>query len=57
MKSIKKRAIQLTTVNYFQFFFYFFTGEWWNNNPMDVVYKASLISAATNISDAFTING
>lgn len=32
-------------------------GEWWNSNPMDVVYQAALVGAAPNISDAFTING
>ncbi|GLJ52159.1 hypothetical protein SUGI_1109510 [Cryptomeria japonica] len=32
-------------------------GEWWNNDPITVEYKANLTGAAPNISDAFTING
>ncbi|KAG0469130.1 hypothetical protein HPP92_018458 [Vanilla planifolia] len=32
-------------------------GEWWNQNPIDVVRQATLTGAAPDISDAFTING
>ncbi|XP_020578875.1 laccase-3-like [Phalaenopsis equestris] len=32
-------------------------GEWWNQNPLDVIRQALKTGAAPNSSDAFTING
>ncbi|CAL9196280.1 unnamed protein product [Musa hybrid cultivar] len=33
------------------------TGEWWNEDPVQVIRRATRSGAAPNISDAFTING
>ncbi|CAD5167969.1 unnamed protein product [Musa acuminata subsp. malaccensis] len=32
-------------------------GEWWNEDPISVVRRATRTGAAPNVSDAFTING
>lgn len=32
-------------------------GEWWNQDPMDVLRQAIFTGAAPNVSDAYTING
>lgn len=33
------------------------SGEWWNENPIDVVNRAARTGGAPEISDAYTING
>ncbi|PKA50684.1 Laccase-3 [Apostasia shenzhenica] len=32
-------------------------GEWWDQNPMEVVRAATITGASPDISDAFTVNG
>ncbi|EPS73068.1 hypothetical protein M569_01687, partial [Genlisea aurea] len=32
-------------------------GQWWDENPMDVINRATRTGAAPNVSDAYTING
>jgi laccase len=35
----------------------YWTGEWWNDNPIAVIDEAVLTGGAPNLSDAYTLNG